>query len=286
MAAERDPRASRLEDDPFERRRSPASHTKARDDGNWRQPHVRVVFANNGQGGQPFFRVFGEEPQPRRVYIHKGSIWHFSKIEIEHLFQATLAFSVALAFMSVGGIFGALNSPSAFLMGGLFWMIPAAPAFIVHELAHKVSARHYGCWAEFRASPGGLRFGVILAALLGIVFMAPGAVMVMGNTTKSQFGKIALAGPLSNIMLWAVGLGLISLGLESTEFTYGDNGLLYYWCWVNVGLGAFNMIPFGPLDGRKVKTWSNSIYWIWVSIFAGLFWFNMNILPELLPNVS
>ena len=116
--------------------------------------------------------------------------------------------------------------------------------------------------------------------------MAPGAVMVMGNTTKSQFGKIALAGPLSNIMLWAVGLGLISLGLESTEFTYGDNGLLYYWCWVNVGLGAFNMIPFGPLDGRKVKTWSNSIYWIWVSIFAGLFWFNMNILPELLPNVS
>ena len=286
MAAERDPRASRLEDNPFERARSPASHTKARDDGNWRQPHVRVVFANNGQGGQPFFRVFGEEPQPRRVYIHKGSIWHFSKIEIEHLFQATLAFSVALAFMSVGGIFGALNSPSAFFMGGLFWMIPAAPAFIVHELAHKVSARHYGCWAEFRASPGGLRFGVILAALLGIVFMAPGAVMVMGNTTKNQFGKIALAGPFSNIMLWAFGLGLISLGLESTEFTYRDNGLLYYWCWVNVGLGAFNMIPFGPLDGRKVKTWSNTVYWIWVSIFAALIWFNLNILPGLLPNVS
>ena len=286
MATERDPRASRLEDDPFERTRSPRSHTRARDDGNWRQPHVRVVFASNGQGGQPFFRVFGDEPQPRRVYIHKGSIWHFSKIEIEHLTQATLAFSLALAFMSVGGIFGALNSPSAFLIGGLFWMIPAAPAFIVHELAHKVSARHYGCWAEFRASPGGLRFGVILAALLGIVFMAPGAVMVMGNTTKPQFGKIALAGPLSNIMLWAFGLGLISLGLETTEFTYGNNGLLYYWCWVNVGLGAFNMIPFGPLDGRKVKTWSNTVYWIWVSIFAGLIWFNMNILPDLLPNVS
>ena len=42
MAAERDPRASRLEEDPFERARSPGSHTKARDDGNWRQPHVRV----------------------------------------------------------------------------------------------------------------------------------------------------------------------------------------------------------------------------------------------------
>ena len=286
MAAERDPRASRLEEDPFERTRSPGSHTRAREDGNWRQPHVRVVFASNGQGGQPFFRVFGEEPQPRRVYIHKGSIWHFSRIEIEHLTQATLAFSLALAFMSVGGIFGALNAPSEFIRGGIFWMIPAAPAFIVHELAHKVSARHYGCWAEFRASPGGLRFGVILAALLGIVFMAPGAVMVMGNTTKPQFGKIALAGPLSNIMLWLVGLSLISLGLETTEFTYGNNGLLYYWCWVNVGLGAFNMIPFGPLDGRKVKTWSNAVYWIWISIFAGLIWFNLNILPGLLPSVS
>ena len=110
MAAERDPRASRLEDDPFERVRSPASHTKARDDGNWRQPHVRVVFANNGQGGQPFFRVFGEEPQPRRVYVHKGSIWHFSKIEIEHLFQATLAFSFASGIHVCRNVFGALNS--------------------------------------------------------------------------------------------------------------------------------------------------------------------------------
>ena len=116
MSAERDPRASRLEDDPFDRTQSPGSHTRARDDGNWRKPHVRVVFANKGQGGQPFFRVFGEEPQPRRVYIHKGSIWHFSKIEIEHLTQATLAFSLALAFMNVGGIFGALNDPSEFVL--------------------------------------------------------------------------------------------------------------------------------------------------------------------------
>jgi Zn-dependent protease len=188
--------------------------------------------------------------------------------------------------MSVGGIFGALNDPSEFVRGGIFWMIPIAPAFIVHEVAHKVSARHYGCWAEFRASPGGLRFGVILAALLGVVFMAPGAVMVMGKTTKEQFGKIALAGPLSNVMMWGVGIGLIALGLETTEFTYVLNGkprgLLFLWCWGNVGLGAFNMIPFGPLDGRKVKTWSNVVYWIWVSIFVGLIWFNLNILPTLL----
>lgn len=286
MSSERDPRASRLEDDPFERTRGPSSHSRARDDGNWRQPHVRVVFANDGGAGQPFFRVFGEEPQPRQTYVHKGSIWHFSKTEVEHLTQATLAFTLALAFMSVGGIMGALVSPQSFILGGFFWMIAIAPAFIVHEVAHKIIARRYGCWAEFRASPGGLRFGVILAALLGIVFMAPGAVMVMGKTTREQFGKISLAGPASNICMWAIGIGLILLGLETTEFTSFINGkqrgILELWCWGNIGLGAFNMIPFGPLDGRKVKTWSNVVYWIWVSVFMGLIWFNLNILPTLL----
>ena len=290
MSDRRDPRAWKIDDDPFDKlesRRAPPSHSSARDDSSRRKPHIRVVMSSSGgQGGQPFFRVFGNEPQPMQRSVHKGSIWHFSEIEIEHLIQAIMAFSVALAFMSVGGILPALNSPIAFVMGGIFWLIPVAPAFIVHELAHKASARHYGCWAEFRASPGGLRFGVFLAALTGILFMAPGAVMVVGHTTKQQFGKIALAGPLSNIMLWGIGIGLIALGLETTEFTFnfGGNqrGLLYLWCWANVGFGAFNMLPFGPLDGRKVKTWSNSVYWTWVTIFVSLVWFNLNILPTML----
>jgi Zn-dependent protease len=183
--------------------------------------------------------------------------------------------------MSVNGIFGALEYPYSFVMGGVFWIIPLAPAFIVHEVAHKVVARKYGCWAEFRASPAGLRFGIIFAAILGIVFMAPGAVMVAGNTTRSQFGKIALAGPVSNIMLWGIGIAMVVLGLETTNFTFRDHGLLFYWCWGNVGLGAFNMLPIGPLDGKKIKTWSDSIYWIWALIFVSLIWFNLNVLPSL-----
>ena len=116
--------------------------------------------------------------------------------------------------------------------------------------------------------------------------MAPGAVMVAGNTSRSQFGKIALAGPVSNIMLRALGILLILLGLETTDFVSMINGkergLLELWCWVNVGLGAFNMLPFGPLDGKKIKSWSNVVYWIWASVFVGLIWFNLNFLPELL----
>ncbi|HIM64463.1 MAG TPA: hypothetical protein EYM40_03020, partial [Candidatus Poseidoniales archaeon] len=244
MTAERDPRAHWLDDDPFDKRSSPGSHSAARDDGNWRQPHIRVVHATGS--GAPFVRMFGFEEQARPIPVHTGSIWHFSKTEINHLTLATLAFTLALAFMFSGGILGALSDPSAFLAYGVLALITFTPGFLIHEIAHKIQARKYGCWAEFRASPSGLRFGVLLAAILGIVFMAPGAVMVAGNTTREQFGKVALAGPVSNVVLWCIGL--------ASAVAFGGAGgivddVIYYWMWANGILGALNMLPFGPLDG-------------------------------------
>jgi len=277
MSGERDPRAHWLDDDPFEKKTPPGSHSAARDDGNWRQPHIRVVHASGS--GAPFMRIFGVEEQARPIPVHTGSIWHFSKTEISHLTQATLAFSLALAFMSVGGIMGALNSPLIFIVGGIVYAIAIAPAFLVHETAHKVVARKYGCWAEFRASPGGLRFGIFIAALTGIVFMAPGAVMVAGSTTRSQFGKIALAGPISNVALWGLGLGAILLGAANS--TLGGL-ILVPWLWGNAILGLFNMLPFGPLDGKKIRTWSVPIFWIWLIICVSMVWFNLTQLSAFL----
>jgi Zn-dependent protease len=277
MSRDRDPRAHWLDDDPFDKKTSPGSHSTARDDGNWRQPHIRVVHATGS--GAPFVRIFGVEEQARPIPVHTGSIWHFSKTEISHLTQATLAFSLALAFMSVNGIMGALNSPLIFIIGGIVYAIAIAPAFLVHETAHKVVARKYGCWAEFRASPRGLRFGIFIAALTGIVFMAPGAVMVAGNTTRSQFGKIALAGPVSNVALWGLGLGAILLGAANS--TLGGL-ILVPWLWGNAILGLFNMLPFGPLDGKKIRTWSIPIFWIWFIICASLVWFNLTQLNSIL----
>ena len=277
MSGERDPRAHWLDDDPFEKKTPPSSHGAARDDGNWRQPHIRVVHATGS--GAPFMRIFGVEEQARPIPVHTGSIWHFSKTEISHLTQATLAFSLALAFMSVNGIMGALNSPLIFIIGGIVYAIAIAPAFLVHETAHKVVARKYGCWAEFRASPRGLRIGIFIAALTGIVFMAPGAVMVAGNTTRSQFGKIALAGPVSNVALWGLGLGAILLGAANS--TLGGL-ILVPWLWGNAILGLFNMLPFGPLDGKKIRTWSIPIFWIWFIICASLVWFNLTQLNSIL----
>ena len=277
MSGERDPRAHWLDDDPFEKKTPPSSHGAARDDGNWRQPHIRVVHATGS--GAPFVRIFGAEEQSPPIPVHTGSIWHFSRTEVQHLTQATLALSLALAFMSVQGIFGALAEPVMFIIGGIVYLIALAPAFLLHEIAHKVVARKYGCWAEFRASPSGLRFGVMLAAILGIVFMAPGAVMVAGHTTRSQFGKIALAGPVTNVVLWF--LGLIAILLGAAENIVGEV-ILKPWLWGNAALGLFNMLPFGPLDGKKIKTWSIPVFWIWLIICVSLVWFNFTHLNSLL----
>ena len=277
MTGERDPRAHWLDDDPFDKRPSPGSHSAARDDGNWRQPHIRLVHATGS--GAPFVRMFGFEEQARPIPVHTGSIWHFSKTEINHLTLATLAFTMALAFMFSGGILGALSDPSAFLAYGVLALITFTPGFLIHEIAHKIQARKYGCWAEFRASPSGLRFGVLLAAILGIVFMAPGAVMVAGNTTREQFGKVALAGPVSNVVLWCIGL--------ASAVAFGGAGgivddVIYYWMWANGILGALNMLPFGPLDGKKIKTWSDAMFWIWLTITFSMVWFNLTELGALL----
>ena len=277
MSGERDPRAHWLDDDPFDKRTPPGSHSAARDDGNWRQPHIRVVHATGP--GAPFVRVFGIEEQARPIPVHTGSIWHFSKTEIEHLTQATIAFAIALGLMFSGGLMGALGDTSKFILFSFSGLVTFTPGFLVHEIAHKVQARKYGCWAEFRASPGGLRLGLIVAALIGVVFMAPGAVMVAGNTSREQFGKIALAGPVSNVALWCIGLAFAVT--VSSPNIYFDL-FIFYWMMANGILGALNMLPFGPLDGKKIRTWSVPVFWIWLIICLSMVWFNFTQLDSLL----
>ena len=277
MSGERDPRAHWLDDDPFDKRTPPSSHSAARDDGNWRQPHIRVVHATGP--GAPFVRVFGIEEQARPIPVHTGSIWHFSKTEIEHLTQATIAFAIALGLMFSGGLMGALGDTSKFILFSFIGLVTFTPGFLVHEIAHKVQARKYGCWAEFRASPGGLRLGLIVAALIGVVFMAPGAVMVAGNTSREQFGKIALAGPVSNVALWCIGLAFAVT--VSSPNIYFDL-FIFYWMMANGILGALNMLPFGPLDGKKIRTWSVPVFWIWLIICLSMVWFNFTQLDSLL----
>ena len=152
MSEDRDPRAWWFDDDPIDRLQRSKSHQSARDDGKWRQPRgVRVIQPS--RTGLPFSRIFGSEPVPFISTVPKrSSVWHFSKKEISDLGLATLAFTVALGFMFSDGITGAMASPAAFMIGAVRSLLTIAPAFILHEIAHKIMAKRYGCWAE-RQSP-------------------------------------------------------------------------------------------------------------------------------------
>ena len=196
----RDPRADIIEPSPFY--------------GTQQKIH-RVHVGQQPKSASPinnFFRVMSQT-QPT---LHKGGIWHFSEEEKKHLLYATAAFTLALGFMAAGGLGGlSINGPSTWILQILLSMpimlIAVGPAFVLHEIGHKIIAKKNGCWAEFRADPKGLQFGVLISLFLGVLFMAPGAVMVAGLVTRRQNGHIAIAGPLVNLGLFVIGIPLGAL---------------------------------------------------------------------------
>ena len=287
----RDPRADIIDDDPFKQRpRVARVHARQTNDGTI---HFEMNGGASGKINPLLAQFMGLQPN-KPAAMHAGRIWHFSDEEKKHLRLATAAFTLALGFMWVGGL-PSLLEPD---MDLLIWMLrllvampvmllAVGPAFLLHEIGHKIIAKRNGCWAEFRADPGGLRFGILLAFFLGFLFMAPGAVMVAGVVTRRQNGHIAVAGPLVNFGLFIIGIPMwgIILGLSgaydggfiSDTGTYLVGGSLVwqqmlidagvFWLSANLVLGLFNMIPWGPLDGAKVKDWNDNAFYAVISIF-------------------
>src|SRR3989344_1749993 len=100
-----------------------------------------------------------------------------SKEEIRDLIKAWIAISIAFAI--------ALNNPfdnplNLFFQNLIVAAIAVGFGFLLHELAHKVVAQRYGCWAEFRSWDLMLLVAIALAFFAGFVFAAPGAVFISG----------------------------------------------------------------------------------------------------------
>jgi len=177
----------------------------------------------------------------------------FSRKELKHLtVGALLVMGVGISFIPQFLDVSVLMMPE--ILASL--TIVFTFSFLVHEIAHKLSAQRYGLWAEFRLTV----FGALLTLLSIIPFaffkiISPGAVMIAGTITRKEAGKTALAGPLTNITLSTTFAIVMVIGGSSTAAVIAGFG-----AWINAIIAFFNLIPFGILDGFKVFRW-NKVVW-------------------------
>ena len=151
----------------------------------------------------------------------------------------------------------------------LFFIVTLVPAIVLHELAHGLVADRFGDSTPRlmgrltlnpvkHADPFGT---LILPGLLLLPYLFGRGGPVFGyakpmpvNTANlrnpdRKLMVIALAGPLTNLLLAAVGaLVFRVVGFDAGTLT----SFLLVWITLNVVLAVFNIMPIPPLDGSKV----------------------------------
>ena len=198
-----------------------------------------------------------------------GSI---SSIELRDLLLSLIALVVAFSVLMNGKRIPGLEIVLIIVVG-------VGTGFLLHEMAHKFVALHFGYFAEYRANMMGLIIAVA-ASFVGFIFAAPGAVMISKPNAPQEFymqdpfGQeelkreikretlwISLAGPMTNIVLTAFFFLAQMFGPSSGLAAQAANFALI----INLTLAAFNFLPFGPLDGKKIFD-SNRMVWLLVGL--------------------
>jgi len=220
-----------------------------------------------------FYTSFHDLSPREYMYIPTGSLdagkpGSFSKVELGHLLIAILTLTVAFSFTFSQNsilfyVLGMEINAWSYISNIPLVLLGIVTAFFVHELSHKFLAQKYGLWSEFRMYPQGLLFSVVFAFTTGFVFAAPGAVMFRGETRPYEAGRIAAAGPAANICIAVVTYILYRFLFMHNAF-WGP--LIGFICLVNSLLATFNLLPLGPLDGKKVIEWSNLVWTVLFSV--------------------
>ena len=116
------------------------------------------------------------------------------------------------------------------------WLAGSVAFFtVIHELGHALAARRTGATAR-----------ISLDFLAGYASFTP-----VRRLTRRERAGIALAGPLTQILLGVIALLVIGVNpFDSADFASEAHSLAIWWAGPIIGL--FNLVPVMPLDGGNV----------------------------------
>jgi len=129
------------------------------------------------------------------------------------------------------------------MVDGWYWIPVLFGSVFLHELGHSLVAK---------------RFGI---RVLDITFWPLGGMARMSHIPESPRieGLVAIAGPLVNFVITGLAVGgimfgyLIFPGFSAFE---GPGLAVLSAAWINLLLGAFNLLPAFPMDGgRLLRSW-------------------------------
>jgi Zn-dependent protease len=151
-------------------------------------------------------------------------------------------------------------------MSYFYFFLAIIPSIVLHEVSHGYVANFFGdptAKEQHRLTLNPLRhvdpFGTLLLPGLLIIsglpafgYAKPVPVNVMRlRNPRSQSLYVALAGPMVNVVLSAIGFGIceFALHVNQNQFTFNVGVSLGL---VNLMLAVFNMLPIPPLDGSAL----------------------------------
>ncbi len=172
-----------------------------------------------------------------RTGPHTPSAGHGHSIPIGRLFGIPLrlhwTFFLLIPFVAVVDWSAGTRS----VLAGLLWIVALFAFVVAHEVAHCIVARRRG------------------ARVLGIVLFPLGGLSQLEAMPKAPDDElaVAIAGPMFSL---AIGVLLVAAGLLMGAHVWPPTLFVGSWWarlgWLNILLGAFNMLPALPMDGGRV----------------------------------